>query len=170
VLGLVFFSIFVGNMDSGIKCTLSKSAGDTKLNSAVDILEGGDAIKWDLDRLERWAHANLMRFNKAKCKVLHLGQGNPKHRYRLGGKWHENIPEEKDLGVSVDERFSMSPQYALVAKKGNRILGSIKRIVASGLREAILPLYSALVRPHLEYCVQFWGLQYKKDITLLDCV
>ena len=72
--------------------------------------------------------------------------------------------------MSVDERFNMSPQYALAAQKGNRILDSIKRIVASGLREAILPLYSALVRPHLEYCTQFWGLQYKKDITLLDCV
>ena len=70
MLGLVFFSIFVGNMDSGIKCTLSKSAGDTKLNSAVDILEGRDAIKWDLDRLERWAHANLMRFTWAHCSSL----------------------------------------------------------------------------------------------------
>jgi len=67
-----------------------------------------------LDRLERWAHANLMKFIKAKCKVLHLGQGNPKHRYRLGGKWHENIPEEKDLGVSVDDKQLMSMVYGLV--------------------------------------------------------
>jgi len=49
-----------------------------------------------------------MKFSKAKCKVLHLGWGNPKHRYRLGGKWRENSLEEKDLAVSVDERFNMS--------------------------------------------------------------
>ena len=71
-------------MDSGIKCSLSKFADDTKPSGAVDMLEGRDAIQRDLDRLKRWTHANLTKFNMIKCKVLHLDLYNPKHRYRLG--------------------------------------------------------------------------------------
>ncbi|GAB0206135.1 triadin [Grus japonensis] len=98
VLGLALFNVFVGNMDSGIECTLSKFANDTKLCGVVNTLEGRDAIQRDLDRLGRWACANHMKFNKAKGKVLHVGRRNPKHNYRLGEEWIESSPEEKNWG------------------------------------------------------------------------
>jgi len=168
VLGLVLFNIFVGDMDSGIECTLSKFANDTKLCDAVDTLEGRDATHRDLDRLDKWACVNLMKFNKARCKVQHMGQGNTKNKCRLGGEWIESSPTKKDLGVLASEKLNKTWQCVFKSQKANCILGCIKSSVASKSREGILRLCSALVRSHLESCVQLWSPQHRRDMDLLE--
>ena len=95
-----------------------------------------------------------MRFDKAKCNVLH---GGIKDILNIS-EWMGNRPADKDVGVLVDEKLDKSWQTTSVSQKSNCILGCNKRGEAS----------SALVWPHLEYYIQTWGLQYKKDVGLLE--
>ena len=149
-----------------IESTLSKFPGVTKLCGAVDMLEGQNDIQRVLNRLEQCVQENLKRFNKVRCKVLHLGSGTPLSGQAKGCKGRVQ-PCQKGPGVVVDGKLDTSQQCALTAQKANCILGCIKHSLASRAREVILPLCSALVRPH-QYCVQMWSPQQRRDANPLE--
>ncbi|TRZ12534.1 hypothetical protein HGM15179_014574 [Zosterops borbonicus] len=105
-------------MDNGVEGTLRKSASDTKLlEQFFHPLERWDVIHRGLGRPERWVHVNLMNFNVAKYQVLHLGQDNPKRKYRLSREWTQSS-SGKDFRVLVYKKLYKTCNNPAVCSHG----------------------------------------------------
>ena len=131
---------------------------------------GEEILQRDLDSIKNWAVKWKMEFNVDKCKVMHLGSGNPRHTYTMGGEDLAVTTEEKDLGVIFDEKLEFSKHIKVIVGKANRMLGMIRRGFTCLDREIFKLLYPVLVRPLLEYCVQVWSPNKQMDIDLIEKV
>ena len=111
-----------------------------------------------------------MPYNFDKCKVMHVGYRNPKADYVLQGQNLKVVDSEEHLGLVLTSDLKFSRQCIEAEKKAQRILRYIKRQFSYRNREIVLNLYNSLVRPRLEYAVQFWCPFYRKDIERLERV
>ena len=170
VLGPVLFNIFIGDIACGIEGKICLFADDTKICNRVDTPGGLQKMRDDLGRLEEWSRVWQLQFNGKKCKIMHLGHKNPKAQYFLNGITLESTEEERDLGVIISSDLKVANQCNKAMRKASQMLGCIGRGISSRKREVVMPLYKSLVRPHLEYCVQFWRPYLQKDINTLETV
>ena len=168
VLGPILFLIYINDLDESITSNVLKFADDTKLFRKVNTDGDKQHLQNDLDRLVKWSEKWQMLFNFGKCKCLHTGHGNLNVSYKMGATVLGTTVKEKDLGVTISADMKVSEQCGIAASKGNQILGLIRRNITYKGKKLIIPLYKAIVRPHLEYCIQAWRPYRKKDIDTLE--
>ena len=170
VLGPILFTIYVNDMDEGLTCKISKFADDTKITGRVTSADEKALLQSDLDRLVNWSKKWQMTYNIDKCKVLHIGSNNNHTSYSMNNTEITKVNEEKDLGVIICNDLKPGKHCTEVVKTANKLVGFIGRTFEFKSEKVILTLFNALVRPHLEYCVQFWSPYYRKDIDKLERV
>ena len=157
-------------MDAELVSKIAKFADDTKLGIDTQDMVAVQELQSDLNKLGEWSEKWQMPFNVDKCKVMHIGYRNQNVQYSLLGRKIESTDQEKDLGVLVSSDLKFSKQCIEVEKKAQKLLGYIKRQFSNKNKKIVLALYNSLVRPHLEYAVQFWAPSLRKDIDRLEAV
>ena len=168
VLGPILFLVYINDLEEGVTGKILKFADDTKLFRKVKKIGNKQNLQDDMDTLVKWSKKWQMLFNFGKCKCLHTGPGNTGMNYEMGGTILSITVKEKDLGVTMNANMKVSEQCRIAASKGNQILGMIRRNITYKEKSLIIPLYKAIVRPHLEYCIQAWNPHLRKDVDMLE--
>lgn len=178
VLGPLLFLIYINDLPKCTTCPVCLFADDSKIycrvpryGSNADNMDSPEnTLQKDLDELQKWATKWKMSFNVNKCKIMHLGYGNAKHEYSIGGETLSETTEERDLGVLIDNELKFTRHIRGIVAKANRMIGLIRISFECIDTEMFLNLYNSLIRPLLEYCVQAWSPHLERDITLLENV
>ena len=170
VLGPVLFIIYINDIVRDLESGISLFADDAKVYRRITTPEDAEILQRDMEKLNEWSRKWLLSFNVTKCKTMHIGHNNPRHNYQLQGNALEKSDLEKDLGVFVSSDLKPSMHIAKVAAKANARVGLIKRTFSYIDKEIFLSLYTALVRPILDYGVQCWSPYLVKDINKLEQV
>ena len=169
VLGPILFLIYINDLPDVVNSIVKLFADDTKIYANVNTIENQERLQEDINNLMEWSDSWQLKFNKSKCKHLHLGR-NTDTTYKIEGENIEKITEEKDLGVTIDSQLKFQKHIGIQVQKANKILGLIRRSFSYLDEEMFTTLYKSLVRPHLEYGSNVWSVVFKKDAIQLENV
>ena len=174
VLGPLFFSIFVNDIDDIVKnCVLLKYADDIRIYRCFrpDIISQtvhSNLFQSDIDALSAWSDLWDLKFNVAKCCILHFGRSNAKATYKMNNLVLKRKYQERDLGILFSTNFKFDDHIHLITKKANRQLGIIAKVFSSRTPQIIVPLFKTFVRPHLEYNSIIWSPYTKNNDKLIE--
>ncbi len=153
VLGPVLFISYINVIDVGLNNLISKFADDAKIGNSIITDHDRMSRQEDLRKISEWSQRREMPFNVNK------GTRNQEFDYEMNGTNIESVQRVKDLGVTIASNLKFSQQCNDAARKANRMLGFISRNFSFKNKDVILLLYISLVRPHLEYAVQWETFQ-----------
>ena len=166
VLWPILFLVYIDDLEEGVTGKIWKFADYTKLFRKTKEIGDKHKLQYDIDKLVRWSDKWHMLFNFGKCKCLFTGPGNRNTviNYDMGGTILSKPMKEKDLGVTMNANMEVSEQCRIAASNGNQVIGMIRRNITYKENSLIVPLYKAIVRPHLEYCMHAWSPYLRADI------
>ena len=175
VLGPMLFLIYVNDLPEEVLSTLKLFADDTKLYREIQNDHDKEILQNDLNELMDWSVKWQLPFNIEKCKVLHLGINNPKHKYSIKSGTNnevllQEVEEEKDLGIKFDSQLNFKQHIAECVSKANQRIGLIRRNFTNLDKTIFVTLYKSLVRPILEYGNTVWQPCFKQDSIQLEKV
>ena len=166
LLGPLLFLVYTDDVEEGITCNTLTFADDPKLLRKTKEIGDKHNLQYDIDKLVKCSDKWHMLFNVGKCKCLHTGPGNTGMNYEMRGTILSTTGKEKYLGVTMNANMKVSEQLRIAASKGNQVLGMIRINITYKEKSLTSPLYKAIVRPHLEYCIQVWSPYLRKDIYI----
>ena len=170
ILGPLLFIIFINDLPNDTSCPCKIFADDTKLYNSD---KNHTLLQKDLFTFLKWSETWLLKFNKSKCSVLHMGKQNMKQKYFMDSGLSEelkSIDSEKDVGVTFSNDLKFKWHINNIKNKSNQLIGLIKRSFTHTDKQMLLKLYKSIVRPHLEYANVIWHPFYKNQLEALENV
>ena len=172
VLGPPLFTIFIDDVDDYTPPIdmLAKFADDTKGLKVIESAADRDKLQSTLDNLTKWAEDWSMKFNVAKCKIMHVGRNNPGYEYKMAGIKLCEVEEEKDIGVTIQSNLKPSKHCQKIAGTASAVLRQLTKNFHYKDRHIFKKLYIQYVRPHVEFASPAWSPWSETDTALIEKV